>query len=157
MVWDCFWLGFQEKAHLRSCLRNWASHIKTPRKDCSPLQGCKEFRSSELHMLGEGEREREEGKDGWCQDPRGSGDSRGQSAWNLERHHLGAIPSATVCFGYAGLRGISCSEAPGILIPWPGIEPMSPALEVKFLTTGPPGKSPKQLFDLESDLIWFTI
>ena len=31
--------------------------------------------------------------------------------------------------------------ASGILVPWPGIEPTSPALEGEFLTTGPPGKS----------------
>ena len=31
----------------------------------------------------------------------------------------------------------------GILVPRPGIEPMSPALEGGFLTAGPPGKSPK--------------
>ena len=55
------------------------------------------------------------------------------------------------------LRGLSCPEPQGILIPWPGIEPISPALEVKFLTTGPPGKSLKQIFDLGSGLIWFTI
>ena len=29
----------------------------------------------------------------------------------------------------------------GILVPWLGIEPTSPALEGTFLTTGPPGKS----------------
>ena len=29
----------------------------------------------------------------------------------------------------------------GILTAWPGIKPKSPALEGKFLTTGPPGKS----------------
>ena len=29
----------------------------------------------------------------------------------------------------------------GILVHQPGIEPMSPALEGGFLTTGPPGKS----------------
>ena len=29
----------------------------------------------------------------------------------------------------------------GILVPQPGIEPMSPALESRFLTTGPPEKS----------------
>ena len=28
-----------------------------------------------------------------------------------------------------------------ILVPWPGIEPASPALEGRFLTTEPPGKS----------------
>ena len=38
-------------------------------------------------------------------------------------------------------RGLSCPEACGILVPRPGIEPASPALEGRFLTTGPPGKS----------------
>ena len=28
----------------------------------------------------------------------------------------------------------------GILVPGPGIKPMSPALQGGFLTTGPPGK-----------------
>ena len=43
--------------------------------------------------------------------------------------------------------GLSCSEAvlptriSGILVPWPGINPASPALEAGFLTTGPSGKS----------------
>ena len=32
-------------------------------------------------------------------------------------------------------------EACGILAPRPGIEPASPALEGRLLTTGPPGKS----------------
>ena len=39
-------------------------------------------------------------------------------------------------------RGLSCTTAWGILVPWPGIEPASPALEGGFLTTGSPGKSP---------------
>ena len=29
----------------------------------------------------------------------------------------------------------------GLLVPWPGIEPTSPGLQGRFLTTGPPGKS----------------
>ena len=37
--------------------------------------------------------------------------------------------------------GLSYSEECGILVPRPGIEPMSPALQGRFLTTGPPGKS----------------
>ena len=43
----------------------------------------------------------------------------------------------------AGSRvcGLSCPTACGILVPWPAIEPMPPALEGRFLTTGPPGKS----------------
>ena len=38
-------------------------------------------------------------------------------------------------------RGLSCPVVCGILVPRPGIEPMSPALEGRFFTTGPPGKS----------------
>ena len=37
--------------------------------------------------------------------------------------------------------GPSCPVACGILVPLPGIEPASPALEGGFFTTGPPGKS----------------
>ena len=36
-------------------------------------------------------------------------------------------------------------HACGILIPGPGIEPMFPALAGRFLTTGPPGKTPSFL------------
>ena len=46
-------------------------------------------------------------------------------------------------FGWMGsvvvVLRLSHPAAYGILIPWPGIEPMSPALEGRFLTTGPPG------------------
>ena len=38
-------------------------------------------------------------------------------------------------------RGLSCPKACGILVSRPGIEPAPPALEGRFLTTGPPGKS----------------
>ena len=38
-------------------------------------------------------------------------------------------------------RGLSCFVACGILVPGPGVEPASPALQDGFLTTGPPGKS----------------
>ena len=36
---------------------------------------------------------------------------------------------------------LSCPTARGILVSRPGIEPVSPALAGRFLTTGPPGKS----------------
>ena len=36
---------------------------------------------------------------------------------------------------------LSCPVACGILVPQPGIKPMSPALEGGFLITGPPGES----------------
>ena len=42
-------------------------------------------------------------------------------------------------------HGLSCSAACGILVPQPGIEPASPGLQGGFLTTGPPGKSPKHV------------
>ena len=37
--------------------------------------------------------------------------------------------------------GLSCLTACGILVPWPEIKPVSPALYGGFLTTEPPGKS----------------
>ena len=37
-------------------------------------------------------------------------------------------------------HGLSCPVACGILVPRPGIEPVSPALQDGFLTTEPPGK-----------------
>ena len=44
------------------------------------------------------------------------------------------------------VRGLTCPTTCGILVPRPGIEPASPALEGGFFTTGPPGKSLAQLF-----------
>ena len=35
---------------------------------------------------------------------------------------------------------LGCSMARGVLVPLPGMEPMSFALQGKFLTAGPPGK-----------------
>ena len=46
--------------------------------------------------------------------------------------HVGSVVAAC---------GLSCPTACGILVPQPGIEPASRALEGGFLTTGPPGKS----------------
>ena len=51
-------------------------------------------------------------------------------AWALE--HAGSVVAA---------RWLSCPVACGTLVPPPGIEPASPALEGGLLTTGPPGKS----------------
>ena len=42
--------------------------------------------------------------------------------------------------------GLSCPIACGILVPLPGIKPLSPALEGGFLTIGPPGKSLPRAF-----------
>ena len=45
--------------------------------------------------------------------------------------------------------GLSCPSACGILVPQPGIEPASSALQGGFLTNGPPGKS-QHCFPLEA-------
>ena len=42
--------------------------------------------------------------------------------------------------------GLVAPRHVGILVPQPGIEPVSPALEGGFLTTGPPGRSPNESF-----------
>ena len=41
-----------------------------------------------------------------------------------------------------GAQQLSCSVVCGILVPWPGNKPVSLTLQGRFLTTGPPGKSP---------------
>ena len=41
---------------------------------------------------------------------------------------------------------LSCSTACRILVPQPEIQPVSPALQSGFLTTGPPGKSHRVTF-----------
>ena len=46
--------------------------------------------------------------------------------------HVGSLVEA---------RGLSCPSACGILVPQPGIEPASPALEGGFFTPGLPGES----------------
>ena len=60
-------------------------------------------------------------------------------AWLLSSYSLWA-PEHGV--SVVVLCGLICPMACGILVPWPGIEPTLPALEGRFLTTGPPGKSP---------------
>ena len=53
------------------------------------------------------------------------------------------------CRGTQALEHVGSLVAPkacGILVPKPGIEPMSPAVEGGFLTTGPLGKSLNYLF-----------
>ena len=46
--------------------------------------------------------------------------------------------------------GLTCPMACGMLVSWPGIKPMSPALGGRFLTTGAPGKSPNGKYFLNS-------
>ena len=43
--------------------------------------------------------------------------------------------ASVLCFVFFG------HEVCGVLVPWPGIEPIPPALEGDILPTGPPGKS----------------
>ena len=45
------------------------------------------------------------------------------------------------CFSLVAAHWFSCSMACGILLPQPGMQTVSPALEGGFLTTGPLGKS----------------
>ena len=54
--------------------------------------------------------------------------------------HAISLLQSTDCLVVA--HRLSCPVACGILVPQPGIKPMSPALQGRFLTTGPPGKSP---------------
>ena len=46
----------------------------------------------------------------------------------------------------SGALGVGCSADCGILVPQTGIKPASPALQGRFLTTGPLGKSSHKLF-----------
>ena len=54
-------------------------------------------------------------------------------------HHMSLSQGIPSCGSRASR--LSCFKACGILVPQPGIEPVSPALPGRFLTTGPPGKS----------------
>ena len=48
--------------------------------------------------------------------------------------------------GFFAVCTFSCAAACGILVPRPGIEPLSPALQDGFLTTGPLGKVPPSCY-----------
>ena len=54
---------------------------------------------------------------------------------------------------FIGAHRLSCPMACGILVPRPGIEPSSLTLAGGFLTTGPPGKSPRRV-SLEEPTLW---
>ena len=59
-------------------------------------------------------------------------------------HHAGsflAVHRLPSCGSVVVVSRLSCFVACGILVPQPGIEPESPALEGEVLTTRPPGKS----------------
>ena len=64
----------------------------------------------------------------------------------------GRILAVVVGFSLVAEQGVSRPVACGILAPWPRIEPESPALEGKFLTTGLPEKSQKFVFFFSNNL-----
>ena len=58
------------------------------------------------------------------------------------------VPCGIFRFGaqtLAAMHGLSCSAACGTLVPQPGIEPASLALQGRFFMAGPPGKSHQAL------------
>ena len=55
-----------------------------------------------------------------------------RSGFSLLLWHMGSV---------VVVHGLSCPVACGILVPGSGIKPVSPALEGRFLITGPPVKS----------------
>ena len=66
------------------------------------------------------------------------------------------VMQAPKCVGSgAASQGLSCSTACGILVPPPGIQPASAALQGGFFTTGPPGKSSISLFSSSVSLFLF--
>ena len=67
----------------------------------------------------------------------------GCNMWDLSLHCIDSL--AVACC-------LSCFTACGILVPPPGMEPVSPTLQGRFLTTGPRGKSLKYIFLMECDL-----
>ena len=60
--------------------------------------------------------------------------------WHASPEHAGSA---------VAVRGLWWPTEGGILVPRPGIEPMSPALEGEFLTAGPPGKTYLLVLDPE--------
>ena len=67
------------------------------------------------------------------------------STWDL---HC-TLRSFVECGLSACGHGLSCFTVCGILLPWPGIEPTSAVWQVRFLTTGPLGKSQWWSFNKE--------
>ena len=67
-------------------------------------------------------------------------------AWGLHWGVRSVVATRGLSLGLegsvVGSCGRHCSTACGIFIPQPGIKPVSPVLQGRFLTTGPPGKPP---------------
>ena len=64
-----------------------------------------------------------------------------QSTWALELKWAGSVVTG---------RGLSCSTACGILVPQPGVEPASSALESRFSTSRPPGESQSVFYNINT-------
>ena len=58
-----------------------------------------------------------------------------------QTHVLAVLVIPVVCGASLVAQGLSCPAAGEILVSRQTIKPMTPALEGRFLTTGPPGKS----------------
>ena len=70
--------------------------------------------------------------------------TRGRSLWR----RLSIVSREVSLCGAESLvvHMLSCSDTCGVLVPQPGIEPTSPALQGGLLATGPPGESPEIIF-----------
>ena len=63
---------------------------------------------------------------------------------------------AHCCGSVVVAHGLSCPAAGAVLVPQSGIKLSSPALQVVFLTAGPPGKSPQLLLiQIFLFFLWF--
>ena len=69
------------------------------------------------------------------------GERRLLSGYSAPASHCSNFSSCGSRASVVAVHGFSCSAACRILVPRPGIKPVSPALAGGFLTTGPPGKS----------------
>ena len=62
----------------------------------------------------------------------------------LSLHH--DVGFSLIVESVLAVSGLRCPVACGVLVPRPGIEPVPPALEGRFLTTGPPKSPYRQVF-----------
>ena len=66
----------------------------------------------------------------------------------VAEHGLSGVGSVVLAWG------LSYPVGKGMWVSGPGIEPVSPALAGRFLTTGPPGKSPNPCILIQKDLFF---
>ena len=76
------------------------------------------------------------------------------TASRFEAQALGTWASVIAAVGsVVVVHGLSCSSARGILVPQPGIKPVSLALTGRFLTNRSPVKSYNKLFSKKKKLM----